>query len=213
MAQAAAGEQAGSRAASGARSAVMARPPRGVVVVGGVGRSPARAKNASSSVGGCSEASSTSMPASLERVERGRAGRRRRSGAGTVSRRARSVELGLEALERRAPRPASASASRRATTCTRRSPTRAFSSAGVPAATVAAAAEHDDLVGEPVGLLEVLRGEQERGAVVDQAARSRPTSRRGWPGRGRWSARRGRRPGAGRRRQAARSSRRRMPPE
>ena len=56
-----------------------------------------------------------------------------------------------------------------------------------------------DLVGERVGLLQVLRGQQHGRAVVDQARGRRPTCPRAWPGRGRWSARRGRSPTAGRR--------------
>ena len=59
--------------------------------------------------------------------------------------------------------------------------------------------DDDDLLGEPVGLFEVLRREQDRGSACPPAPRSRPRARRGSGGRGRWSARRGRSPGAVRR--------------
>ena len=63
----------------------------------------------------------------------------------------------------RAARAAAAAPRRRSSdTCTRRSPTRALSCAGVPAATVRPPREDDDLVGEIVGLVEVLRGQQRR---------------------------------------------------
>ena len=79
-------------------------------------------------------------------------------------------------------------------TCTRRSPTRRLSSAGVPVGDGPPAAQDDDLVGEAVGLLEVLRGEDQRGAVVDQAGDRLPHVGPRRRGPGRWSARRGRRP-------------------
>ena len=56
-----------------------------------------------------------------------------------------------------------------------------------------------DLVGQRVGLLEVLRGQQDGRAVGDERCARRPTCPRAWPGRGRWSARRGRSPPGGRR--------------
>ena len=94
----------------------------------------------------------------------GRAGRRARR---RVSRRARTSSSGSRRSNSRAALGERASAG--SETCTRRSPTRAFSCAGVPAATVLPAAEHDDLVRQPVGLLEVLRGQHERRAVLHQA--------------------------------------------
>ena len=71
----------------------------------------------------------------LERVERRAQVAAGPSGAATVKPARAHVELGVEPLEHAAPRPANASASG-SVRCTRRSPTRAFSSAGVPAATV-----------------------------------------------------------------------------
>ena len=63
-----------------------------------------------------------------------RAGRAGRPGAGTESRRARTSSSGSRRSNSRAALASSPSAG--TVTCTRRSPTRAFSSAGVPAATV-----------------------------------------------------------------------------
>ncbi len=55
-----------------------------------------------------------------------------------------------------------------------------------------------DVVRELVGLLQVLRGEQHRGAVRDELRGSCPRPRCGCAGRARWSARRGRARAAGR---------------
>ena len=55
-----------------------------------------------------------------------------------------------------------------------------------------------DLVGQRVGLLQVLGGQQHRRAVGDQPAHDVPHVLAAWPGRGRWSARPGRSPAAGR---------------
>ena len=62
---------------------------------------------------------------------------------------------------------------------------------------LAAAVDDRDPVGELVGLVEVLRGEQDGAAVGDERRGSCPTSGRGCAGRGRWSARRGRSAAAG----------------
>ena len=62
-----------------------------------------------------------------------------------------------------------------------------------------AVVDHDDPVGEPVGLVEVLRGQQHGRAGRRRAPRSSPTGRAGCAGRGRWSARRGTAPAGGRR--------------
>ena len=70
-----------------------------------------------------------------------------------------------------------------------------------------------DAVGELVGLLEVLGGEQHRRAVVDEARGRCSRSRCGCAGPARSSARRGRACGARLIRLEARSSRRRIPPE
>ena len=59
--------------------------------------------------------------------------------------------------------------------------------------------EQHDLVGEAVGLLEVLRRQHERGALADEVARAAPTGRCGSADRGRSSARRGTAPAARRR--------------
>ena len=70
-----------------------------------------------------------------------------------------------------------------------------------------------DRVGQLVGLLEVLRRQQERRALADEARGSRPTSRSGCAGRGPSSARRGSAAAGRPMRAAPRSRRRRMPPE
>ena len=77
----------------------------------------------------------------------------------------------------------------------------------------AAVVEHDDVVGEAVGLLEVLGREHSVVAVADELAQQLPEVVAARAGRGRSSARRGTAPAARRRALAARSSRRRMPPE
>ena len=62
-----------------------------------------------------------------------------------------------------------------------------------------AVVDHDDLVGEPVGLVEVLRGQQHGGALRRRGPRSSPTGSAGCAGPGRSSARRGTAPAGGRR--------------
>ena len=100
------------------------------------------------------------------------------------------------AEERRAPPGARASATRRSTTS---SPRRSFSSVDGPLGDDAAAVDDRDPVGEAVGLLEVLGGEEDRRPVRDGAPRRPPRARCATPGRGRSSARRGTGPPAGRR--------------
>ena len=75
---------------------------------------------------------------------------------------------------------------------------RRLSSPGGALGDDAAVVEDRDPVGELVGLVEVLRGEEDRDAVGDQVADDLPHGRGGCAGRARWSARRGR-SGAGRR--------------
>ena len=74
-------------------------------------------------------------------------------------------------------------------------------------------AEHGDPVGELLGLVEVVRREQDRLARARAASGSSPTPRGARPGRSRSSARRGRRARGRRRARAPRSSRRFWPPE
>ena len=84
----------------------------------------------------------------------------------------------------------------RSTTTTRMwsPPTSRLSAAGVAAGDDPAVVDHDDVVGEALGLVEVLGGEQQRGAVGRRGCRARPTARCGHGGRGRSWARRGRAP-------------------
>ena len=79
--------------------------------------------------------------------------------------------------------------------------------AGVPSATTSPRAIDDDPVGEPLGLLHVVRGEDDRLAERAQAVDDLPRARAARPGRSRSSARRGRsargrRPARARRRAA-----------
>ena len=55
-----------------------------------------------------------------------------------------------------------------------------------------AVVDHGDLVGQRVGLVQVLGRQQHGRAVGRPGCGRRPTCPRAWPGRGRWSARRGR---------------------
>ena len=62
--------------------------------------------------------------------------------------------------------------------------TRCLSSCAVPCATIAAVVDHRDPVGEPVGLLEVLGGEQDRSRRRRRASARPPTPRGGCAGPG-----------------------------
>ena len=75
-------------------------------------------------------------------------------------------------------------------------PTSALSAAGVPSATISPAVDDPDAVGELVGLLEVLRGQEDRRALVRAGAGPPPTASCATPGPGRSSARRGTAPRA-----------------
>ena len=92
-------------------------------------------------------------------------------------------------------------------------PARALSSAGVPSATSRPPSSRPTSVGELVGLLEVLRGEEDRSRRRPAAPARSATGRAGCAGRARWSARRGRAAAAGSTSVMARSRRRFMPPE
>ena len=71
--------------------------------------------------------------------------------------------------------------------------------AGVAPGDDPAVVDDDDVVGQALGLLQVLRGEHDGGAACRRGCRSRSTARCGRGGRGRWWARRGTAPRAGRR--------------
>ena len=101
----------------------------------------------------------------------------------------------------------------RRSTSIRSPPMRALSSAGEPAATTRPWSSTTIVVGEPVGLLEVLGGEQRPSCRRGRARAAAPTARCGSAGRGRSSARRGTGRAGAATSVAARSSRRRMPPE
>ena len=76
--------------------------------------------------------------------------------------------------------------------------TRPFSSSERALGDHAAVVDHRDAVGEPVGLVEVLRGEQHGGARRPRAPRSSPRAGAGCAGRARWWARRGTAPAGAR---------------
>ena len=99
---------------------------------------------------------------------------RRRSGAVTMSARCRSTrsfvgERRSAALGRGGGRSSAATL-----TSIRSSPMRAFSSSGRAGGDGSAVVEHDDVVGEAVGLFEVLRGEDDRGPVAHELAQHVP---------------------------------------
>ena len=76
-----------------------------------------------------------------------------------------------------------------------------------------AVVDHRDPLGELIGLLQVLGGQQQRGAPALEVSDRMPRSGCGCAGRARWSARRGRGSGAASAGSRHRSSRRRIPPE
>ena len=79
-------------------------------------------------------------------------------------------------------------------------PRRGVSSRGLPDGDHPAVVDDVDLVGEPLGLVHVVRGQHDRDAVARAAPRPAPRWRGGPAGRGRRSARRGTPARAGRRR-------------
>ena len=161
-------------------------------------RVPVRVKNTSSRLGRCRD---SSVDARCRR--RAGAGRRRGSAASSLDparvSRSRPSRPGWRRRSRRAAGRASSSC---AGSDGRTDESLAADHALEPVRGVvgdhAAVVDDGDLVGEGVGLLEVLRGEQHGRALVDEARGRRPTCPRAWPGRGRWSARPGRSPPGGR---------------
>ena len=193
------------------------RPPRGLVVVsvgaGSCAGCPVRVRNTSSRLGSRSPSSAATMPSSSSRRTTAA------SMAGSVAAAAtrpvswwtsgtRPGDLGHDGGDRRGrargrPRgPPSVWP-----------PVLAFSSAGVPLRHHQAVVDDHDLVGQLVGLVQVLGGQQHGGAVGHHAAGWSPRPGCGPAGPARWSARPGTAPPGSPSRLAARSSRRRMPPE
>ncbi len=129
---------------------------------------PVSEMNTSSSVGRCRAMSSIPTP---DRVEP--AHRPRRSCRGAAHRRAARCCPRASAARGTSPPAPPPRARRRAvsssTTSSRSPPIWAFSSSEVPSAITLAVVDHDDLVGEPVGLVEVLRRQQHGGAGRDAA--------------------------------------------
>ena len=94
---------------------------------------------------------------------------------GTVSRRVWLVDLGRAVAGRHERRRASTISARSWTTTSMRSPpTWALSSSAVPWAMIRPCVDDRDVVGQLVGLLQVLRGQQQRRALADQLADDLP---------------------------------------
>ena len=173
-------------------------------------RAPVRARKTSSRSGVWTDSSSTTRDASSSRSSSGaqRARRCRRSGTCSVrravvaGRRRRSSARGRLELGRRRRIAADVPAGDPSLELGRRA-------LGDEPAVV----EHGDPVGQLVGLLEVLRGEEDRDAVGRPARGRSATWSGGCAGPARWSARPGRSPAARPTSVMARSSRRRIPPE
>ena len=102
---------------------------------------------------------------------------------------------------RRRPRERASAASTRlgssSVTSSRSPPTWSLSSSEVPSRDHDPVVDHRDPVGEPIGLVEVLGGQQHGGARGDAVLDRLPQARSGCGGRARWSARRGTAPAAG----------------
>ncbi len=142
-----------------------AAPPRRRSV-----RVPVRVKNTSSRLGRCSESSSTAIPAARSRATT--SGSTSSPSTGTVSRAAPVGSSGAGAGDAGAARRA-ASSSRAGSAGRTVEPLPADHPLEPVRGVVRdhpAVVDHGDLVGERVGLLQVLRGQQHRRAVADQAA-------------------------------------------
>ena len=136
--------------------------------------SPVLATKTSSSVGSTSSSDSTTIPASSS-ARTTLATSVAPPSSSTRSLPSRSRQQLAEA--RAGPRSAALGRRRRASPSSRCGlPTSAFSDAGVPSATMLPAADDPDAVGELVGLLEVLRGQEDGRALVVERARPPPRS-------------------------------------
>ena len=169
-----------------ASSSVCARVGRRAAVV------PVRCRKTSSSVGRRTPTSSASMPARLELPEQGADSAASRS----LDRRAdpsrrRSTSAVAPATRARGRRGRGRSAAWRTTHSSRSPPMRDLSSSGVPVGDDPPGVDDADPVGELVGLVEVLGGQQHGRAVARRARGSRSRPRCARAGRGRSSARRG----------------------
>ena len=153
------GDRVGHGVRGGAHRALTAgsRPPAG----------PVRVRKTSSRVGRCSDRVATSTPASSSRSSSCRMWAAEPSVATRTVRRDRS-ERTAAAPSRSAARGTSAASSRTSSTCSAPMP-RLSSSAGA-GGEHPAAVQHRDPVGQPVRLLQVLRGQQDRHPVRDQPA-------------------------------------------
>ena len=179
----------------------MRGPPRGSALRCSAPRRawPVSEMNTSSSVGRRSTMSSMPTPASSSR---------RTASAITPSccahRRAHDAVLDTRAGRRTArdsagDRPLDVGASSSSVTSSRSPPICALELVRRALGDHAAVVDHDDLVGEPVGLVEVLGRQQHGGALRDAALDRLPQAQAGCGGPGRSSARRGTAPAGGRR--------------
>ena len=184
-----------SRSRGGAHAHDLLSRPRAaassVSSVPGSARRPVRARNTSSS-DGSRTARGRRLDADARRAPARRRSARacRRSRSGAARGRSRTTAPQLEPVEdaRRPLRPRRRPARSAPRTVP---PRRRFSSAAVPSARTRAVVDHHDPVRQEVGLLEVLGGEQDGGAVGHQPADGVPEVAAARPGRGRSSARRG----------------------
>ena len=148
-----------------------------------------RCRKTSSRVGPAQQHVVDLEPGGVERADRGEQGGGAAGWAGLDGHLARCPRVGGAAEHARRARPGRCR--RAAVTITRSPPSRLFSSRGRALGDHPAGAHHRDPVGELVGLVEVLRGEQHRRAELDDPRGRSPRPRCGRAGRARWSARRG----------------------
>ena len=147
--------------------ALIGRSPSSVAVAGAA--VAVRAKNTSSRSGVCTDSSSTSIAAGVEPVQQGP----QRAHA-AVARDLQGERVVVAGASRRARAAASRPAGSANRSRTWPPGTRRLSSSAVPSATSLPPFEHGDPVGELVGLLQVLRGQEDRDAVGDELADDLP---------------------------------------
>ncbi len=141
----------------------------GHLLVGG-GRRPVRARNTSSRSGVCTDRPATSIVGVVEAVEQRRAASRRRRRWGPRGRASPRPPVRGRAM-RAAARSALGSANCEPDVTAGHQP---LELVGGALGDDPAAVEHADPVGQLVGLVEVLRGQQDRDAVGDQVADDLP---------------------------------------
>ena len=156
-------------------------------------RGPVRDRKTSSSVGRCRAMSASPISRLVEPADALEQRGRPLAAHGDAHRAFVLVDVGLAGPDARRGLRRRASMSARSSTCSSSTspPIWSFSSSDVPSAITVPDVDDGDLVGELVGLLEVLRGEQQRGAFALQLADELPHVDAGCAGRARSWARRG----------------------